>query len=388
MRKIAIVYHYIALYRLPIFRELMNSEILDFVILSGQTSDISIEQVDIRYAQLPLKNGGLRWFFLKNIWLFKRKILWQSGLSRFVLANKFDTYIFLGNPYHLSTWVAAILARLLNRKVYFWMHGVYKDKLIFVDYIKLFFFYKIANGYFLYGNRAAQILKKYYVGSESNIHIIYNSLDYKTALSLRQKFSYISTVHFRAELFESSEIPTICFIGRLNKIKRIDMLIEAQYRLTQKLGNTAFNLLLIGDGEEYYNLHQKVKNLGLERAVYFTGALYDEEKIAKFLSFSDLCVNPGNVGLTAIHSLSYGTPVISHDNLNIQMPEVESILVGETGDLYQYNNLDSLINKIDKWFVKYPIKDELLINKCMSVVDRFYNPEYQRSIFESVLNNR
>ena len=41
---------------------------------------------------------------------------------------------------------------------------------------------------------------------------------------------------------------------------------------------------------------------------------------------SDLTVSPGNIGLTAIHSLSYGTPVCSHSNFNNQMPESEAII--------------------------------------------------------------
>ena len=54
-------------------------------------------------------------------------------------------------------------------------------------------------------------------------------------------------------------------------------------------------------------------------------------KLLKNLYFILHFVSPGNVGLTAIHSLSYGTPVLTHNNFNNQMPEVESIQPGFNG---------------------------------------------------------
>ena len=58
----------------------------------------------------------------------------------------------------------------------------------------------------------------------------------------------------------------------------------------------------------------------------------------------------GNIGLTAIHSLSFGTPVASHDNFENQMPEVEAIIDGENGFLFEENNSNDLIDKIEQWF--------------------------------------
>jgi glycosyltransferase involved in cell wall biosynthesis len=387
MQKTAIIYHYIALYRLPIFQELMKSKDVEYTIYSGKHSEIDIKKVSEHVSKQAIEGGGLRWKFFKNNWLIKKKFLWQSGLISEILKNQYDSYVFLGSPYHISTWLAVIIVRLQRKKAYFWMHGVYNDKVNLLDYVKLSVFYKLVNGYFLYGNRAATILKKYNKNNGRIINVIYNSLDYKKCLDLRiLKVDENQIIDFRKIYFTDITLPTVCFIGRVNFIKRIDILLDAQKNIFEKTKKHFFNILIIGDGEEIQKLKEFSARFGLYKNIFFTGAIYDEKQIANLLSYSDICVTPGEVGLTAIHSMSYGTPVISHNNLNIQMPEVEAIKIGETGDLFEYGNIDSLINKLIDWFKVYPVKNQSVSDACMKIIDENYNPYYQLKIFDSVLN--
>lgn len=57
---------------------------------------------------------------------------------------------------------------------------------------------------------------------------------------------------------------------------------------------------------------------------------------AEFIYNADLCVSPGNVGLTAMHSLVFGCPVITHNCFEWQMPEFEAIQPGITGDFLRW----------------------------------------------------
>ncbi|PXY42551.1 glycosyl transferase family 1 [Flavobacterium cheongpyeongense] len=385
--KTIIIYHYLASYRLPIFNELMKSDKIEFTLYSGNTSDIEIKKIETDYSLKKINDGGLRWFFLKNRWFLKNKILWQSGLINLAIKGDYDSVIFLGSPYHISTWFAAIVARLRRKRVFYWMHGVYKDKITFVDYFKLFVFYKIANGFFLYGRRAYNVLNKYKVKPKEDIHIIYNSLDYEKSLEFRKLITEKDICDYRLKYFNDKDTPVIVFIGRLNSIKRLDMIIEAQSYLKLKHNKNFFNTLIIGDGEERQRLEMLVDQNDLRKNVSFLGAIYDEEINSEALMYADLCVTPGEIGLTAIHSLAYGTPVISHDNLNLQMPEVESISRGVNGDLYKYSNLEDLANVIENWLLIKPIKDQSLVSNCYKVIDDYYNPDYQLKIFESVLCN-
>ncbi|RYY32534.1 MAG: glycosyltransferase, partial [Sphingobacteriaceae bacterium] len=286
------------------------------------------------------------------------------------------------NPYHLSTWFGALIARLRGKKVYYWMHGIYSDRLSAVDYIKILF-YKIAHGYFLYGNRAFRRLAELKVKPSHDMHVIYNSLDYDQSVNLRKSISTLEIQTFRGNYFKNTNLPVAMFIGRVNIIKRIDLVIEAQRLLLDK--GIPFNFLVVGDGEERKNSEELASKLGVSDYVSFYGASYDEAVNSYLIAASDLCVTPGEVGLTAIHAMSYGTPVVSHDNFNVQMPEVEAIKPGKTGDFFTQDNAKSLADIIEQWFKEHPYKTEELKNDCYKIVDDFFNPNYQADKLREVL---
>ena len=54
--------------------------------------------------------------------------------------------------------------------------------------------------------------------------------------------------------------------------------------------------------------------------------------------------------ILAIHALAYGTPVITHDDLDRQMPEVEVISEGLTGAFFKHGDVADLAEN-DKIFV-------------------------------------
>jgi glycosyltransferase involved in cell wall biosynthesis len=164
------------------------------------------------------------------------------------------------------------------------------------------------------------------------------------------------------------------FIGRLTKVKKIDQLIRAAIILNKR---SKYNLLIIGDGEMRDELKTQAKELIVSENCIFYGECYDEKELSKLIYNADLTVSPGNVGLTAIHSLSFGTPVCSHSNYDNQMPEVESIINGINGFLFLENDIESMVNGISKWFERTKPIDKAIIR---DIIDKKYNPEYQEEV--------
>ena len=115
------------------------------------------------------------------------------------------------------------------------------------------------------------------------------------------------------------------------------------------------------------------------------GALYDESEIARYLYWADLCVSPGNVGLTAIHALSYGLPVITNDNFETQMPEFEAIEQGRTGDFFCEGDVGSLADRIELWLSRNPNREQVR-QRCYEVIDTKYNPSHQVEVLSQVLD--
>jgi glycosyltransferase involved in cell wall biosynthesis len=124
---------------------------------------------------------------------------------------------------------------------------------------------------------------------------------------------------------------------------------------------------------------------GLSKRYWFYGACYEEAVIGEMYYNATACISPGNVGLTAIHSLMYGCPVITHSDFSKQMPEFEAIRVGSTGDFFEYGNAGSLAETIEAWLKGHYPKNEALRNDCFRIIDEKFNPYYQIKVLNSQL---
>ena len=146
------------------------------------------------------------------------------------------------------------------------------------------------------------------------------------------------------------------------------------------------NCVLIGEGPAQDELMSLMQEKQLSDRIWFYGACYDEDEISQLINHSDLCVSPGNIGLTAIHSLTYGSPIITGDDFSHQGPEFEVIQPGVTGNFYKQNDVEDLAKTIHEWLTNVPDR-ETLRQTCYKVIDEKWNPHYQIEVIKNILNN-
>ncbi|MGI2197941.1 glycosyltransferase [Shewanella baltica] len=377
MKKLFVVYHYFAHYRMPVIKALVSS--------SGKVEPTFISDLSSNEPSLlTLDSSSINNFKkVENIWL--GKWLWQKGLIKFLLKNKPEYTIFLGQFSFLTTWIGTLLLKLLGKKVYFWGHGLYGNekgiKRVFRN-----FFNKLPDKHLVYGHHAKSLLVAEGI-KDSDIVVIYNSLDYKQHKlildNLRTSLNVSQSI--KKSIFpDYFEHPMAFFIGRLTPVKKLEMVIQALSVL--KSNNKILNFLIIGDGPQYDFLKNLVTSLNLTSQVCFYGACHEEKVIGELIYSADFCISPGNVGLTAIHSLSYGTPVITHDKFELQMPEFEAIKPDFNGDFFEYDNLTSLVSIMEKWMFKVTFESESIFINSISIIDECYNPEAQARLILNSLN--
>jgi glycosyltransferase involved in cell wall biosynthesis len=181
-------------------------------------------------------------------------------------------------------------------------------------------------------------------------------------------------------LFGNAEIPIVIATARLTPNKRFDLLVRALGVVRRRGGQV--NLLIVGDGPERQLLEALAQEEGV-RAI-FTGACYEEHRLAEFFASATVTVSPGEIGLTCMHSLGYGVPVITHNDADHQMPEWEAVLPGVTGDTFEKNNLEDLADKIEQW-TRTPIVPMSVRTACLSRVAQHYHPRAQAQIIELAL---
>lgn len=99
------------------------------------------------------------------------------------------------------------------------------------------------------------------------------------------------------------------FIGRLVKLKGVELLIDAWLTFNKDQINSS--LLIIGDGDEFMELKNKVANEGCEN-IQFTGTI-DYDTIYQYLALANIFIIPtlqDNWSLVVPEAMSCGLPII------------------------------------------------------------------------------
>lgn len=360
--KLCIIYNFGAHYRQRIFK--LMDDIFDCEWYFGKSNQ------DIKKMDYSIFKGTITEVKTKKIWRFT----FQCGVLR--LLGKYNVFLMLGDSRSLSTWLFLLFAKFFSeKKVYLWSHGFYGKETKFESLIKKTIF-NLADGIFLYNNYARDIMINKGFGKDK-LFVIYNSLDYDVQLSIRKN---ITMTDIYSRHFDNNN-PNLIFIGRLTKVKKLDLLLKAVKILKNK--GFDYNITFIGDGTERQELEKIVLELELGKQVWFFGPCYDEYKNAEFIYNADLCVAPGNVGLTAMHTMVFGTPVITHNDFKYQMPEFEAIKPNETGIFFEKDNVNDLANKINLWFNNKNNKRNNVREACYKEIDAFWNPYFQIDVLKN-----
>jgi len=106
----------------------------------------------------------------------------------------------------------------------------------------------------------------------------------------------------------------ILFVGRIEPLKGIDILINAAAQLAEE--SDCYVLIVGGDGHsrrQVSHLRGLASDLGIGERVCFLGAV-DHEKLPLYYNAADVCVVPSfyeSFGLVALEAMACGTPVVA-----------------------------------------------------------------------------
>lgn len=134
----------------------------------------------------------------------------------------------------------------------------------------------------------------------------------------------------------------ILFVGALEKVKGVDILIEAFFGLVKEF--PYFKLVIIGAGSEKKNLEFRVKNLELGKRVEFQGrlSLEETENIMKHCYCLVLPSVSEGLGRVLIEAMALGKPVIGSKVGGI--PDL--IKHGQNGFLFEVGKAKELTERL------------------------------------------
>lgn len=172
------------------------------------------------------------------------------------------------------------------------------------------------------------------------------------------------------------------YLGRLNKVKGINFLIEAWGSINKK------DLLIIGNGEEKPQIEMYIKNNNLNNVKLL--GYKKRQEVKELIDNAIAIIVPSQwyepFGMVVIEAFERGKPVIGSN-----LGAISSIISnGENGLLFDYNNKQDLINKI-----KLCCNEEFLNNSSLKARRSFENKytddinyKMLMKIYESILGRK
>ncbi|MGJ0237217.1 glycosyltransferase [Novosphingobium fluoreni] len=360
----AVIYHFWPHYREPVMQAMdRDGSIAYHFVGSGEALEGVLHadpRAVSRFVEAPFRKLGA--------------LLWQPGAVRAATDRRYQALILLADPHFLSTWVAALIGKLRRVPVVFWGHGWLKAEGSRRGLLRRVFF-RLSDRLLVYGERGRALGIAAGFPAE-RIGVVFNSLDVAHADRLIAALRNGQIAPRRPQdFFADPERPLLICTARLTAKCRFDLLFQAAASLAQQ--GRPVNVLLIGDGPERAALEGLARHLRI--AAHFHGACHLEDVVGPMIYHADLTVSPGKIGLTAMHSLMYGTPAITHGDFDAQMPEVEAITPGVTGAFFRRDDAADLARVIAEWLQTAPPRD-VIRKSARATIAANWTPEGQARI--------
>jgi glycosyltransferase involved in cell wall biosynthesis len=151
------------------------------------------------------------------------------------------------------------------------------------------------------------------------------------------------------------EAPTILYLGRVKRYKRVDLILRAAARLKSRA--VRFRLVVAGSGDHLPGLVRLSEGLGLGDQVEFKGFVSEEDKLELFRrSWVHALTSPKEGwGIANLEAAACGTPTVASDSPGLR----DSVVDGETGYLVPHGDITSLTGRLEALLSDPELRDRL-----------------------------
>jgi glycosyltransferase involved in cell wall biosynthesis len=174
---------------------------------------------------------------------------------------------------------------------------------------------------------------------EEKIAIIPNGIDLSEYVNLPPKGA------FKKKFNIPEDRKIILYLGRIHKIKGIDILIKAYAYMRNKMNLRDIVLVIAGPDDGYLNEAKRLAQaLDVSNHVLFTGPLYGEDKMAAYID-SEVYVLPSRYEtfpMAILEAYACGKPVVASEVGGLR----DLVKNGETGLLFKPEDVKQLAERI------------------------------------------
>jgi len=356
--RIAIITNVIPNYRADFYRRILASDSIDITVFCQPAiPGMNLNTVHEQFS----KNVNL----VKSFGLAKEKLAWQC-LPAWDLYKNYDTLVFYGNPRVISNVVYSILFKLIGKKIIIWGQAHTAGANPLMETIRLAW-WRWFDYLFLYTDKEVEYLKDKGFNQQKMLGMN-NGLNQDEIEHVKSQWPQERLLNWQKQQgIENKVLLLSC--ARLEKKNQFELMIPALKQLRQ----TQPQLLwcVIGQGEQEQSLRDAVTAANLTNHVRWLGAIYQEHELAPWFMSSKLLIHPGAIGLSLLHAFGYGLPVITHDNLEKQMPEIAAFNNHGNGLQFAADDAGSLTDAIGKLLQDAPMHQHLSENAQLTATTEF-----------------
>lgn len=172
---------------------------------------------------------------------------------------------------------------------------------------------------------------------EDKIEVVPNGINLAEYENLPEKGK------FRRKYGIKDDEKIILYLGRIHKIKGLDILVDAFAELIKEINNV--RLVIVGPDDGFLSrLEKQIEGIGVSDKVLLTGPLYREEKLEAYVD-ADVFVLPSryeSFGKVVLEAFACGVPAIVTDRCAIT-----KFVDGKAGYVVEYDR-EQLKNRIVK----------------------------------------
>lgn len=300
---------------------------------------------------------------IKNIFLLKRKFLFQTGIWHLIL--KKNVLVLELNPRIISNWIFLVIRGVFKKETYLWGHAWPRNgKESNTDWLRNIM-RELSNGVIVYTRRQQKELQLKM--PHKRIFSAPNSLFDKSMMGLTGK---------------DKNKENIISVGRLVEAKKILFLVKAFKRGLDKLPPTTM-LQIIGDGDEKQKIEKFIISNKLEDRIQLLGHISDYNKLKELYSKAYFSVSAGYIGLSVTQSFSFGVPMLVSKDEN-HSPEIEAVISNKNSLYFTTDDENDFISKLEKIFKEkeYWNKErKTIVDSCK----KNYSTEVMAKVFIELL---
>ncbi|MBL7032907.1 MAG: glycosyltransferase family 4 protein [Candidatus Delongbacteria bacterium] len=310
-----------------------------------------------------------------------KTLLWHQAALQELQQTRYDVVIHQFETKILSLWKVRRLQRKRGQRFVLWGIGESLHPTPVLDYVRRRLARR-ADALIFYAEQNRERYRK--MGIEpGKLFVARNLIDIEPIKAAIKSWDTVRLSEFRAD-HRLEQGPLLLSVGRLSQRKRLDLLLKAVPKLLPDYPQ--LRVAIIGEGPEMTPLKTLADELAITDSVSFTGRISVEKEVAPWFLTADLVIAPGQIGHLATHAHAYGVPLITGNERNVQGPEIEILLQGDTGLTYEFGNVDALAAVICKLLADESRRKEMSL-RAAARADEYCSVEKMAAGFiEAVLH--